>query len=412
MRLVMVSVLLGVLLIGAASAPPPPLPPSRAEVYRQAREMTALGRRLFFDPALSASGKMSCASCHDPSHAFGPPNTLPVQLGGVGLDQPGHRAVPSLKYLQAAPQFAEHFFDSDDEADESIDNGPTGGLTWDGRVDRGSVQAAIPLLSPYEMANPSMAAVVAKIRAARYAPDMQRTFGDAVLADPARAFAAVVKALEVFEQDPTAFYPYSSKYDAWLAGQATLTAQEARGLAAFNDPQRGNCDHCHISHRGLDGTPPQFTDYGLVGIGVARNQVIPANSDPEFYDMGLCGPDRTDLANHKEYCGLFMTPTLRNVALREVFFHNGRYHTLREAVAFYASRDTDPAHWYPRGPDGMIRKFDDLPAQYVANLNVEPPFDRHPGDPPALSDAEIDDIVVFLATLTDSYRDVANRSGK
>ena len=75
-----------------------------------------LGRRIFFDESLSASGKMSCATCHDPAHAFGPPNALSVQLGGATLDQPGHRAVPSLKYLQVVPQFTEHFFDSDDDA--------------------------------------------------------------------------------------------------------------------------------------------------------------------------------------------------------------------------------------------------------------------------------------------------------
>ena len=69
-------------------------------------------------------------------------------MGGPHLDQPGLRAVPSLRYLQAVPAFTEHFYDSEDEGDESIDNGPTGGLTWDGRVDRGRDQARIPLLSP------------------------------------------------------------------------------------------------------------------------------------------------------------------------------------------------------------------------------------------------------------------------
>ena len=79
----------------------------------------------------------------------------------------GLRAVPSLRYLQATPQFTEHFYDSDDEGDASIDNGPTGGLTWDGRVDRGRDQARLPLLSPLEMANDSPAAVVAAVRRSR-----------------------------------------------------------------------------------------------------------------------------------------------------------------------------------------------------------------------------------------------------
>ena len=211
---------------------------------------------------------MACATCHDPAHAFAPAQRAAGAARRRQPRQPGHRAVPSLKYLQAVPQFTEHFFESEDEADESVDNGPTGGLTWDGRVDRGSDQARLPLLSPYEMANPSPDAVVAKVRAAPYAPEMRQAFGADIFAAPAKAFAAILKAFEVFEQDAATFYPYDSKYDAYLAGQATLTVQEARGLAAFADPARGNCDHCHVSHRGLDGTPPQFTDYGLVAIGV------------------------------------------------------------------------------------------------------------------------------------------------
>lgn len=159
-----------------------------------------------------------------------------------------------------------------------------------------------------------------------------------------------------------------------------------------------------MSERGRDGTAPQFTDYGLVAIGVPRNYEIAANAHPSYDDLGVCGPERTDLRDHPEYCGLFLTPTLRNVALRHTFFHKGELHSLRDAVAFYATRDTDPARWYPRNADGRIRKFDDLPAAYRDNLNDEPPFDRHVGDPPALSERDIDDITAFLRTLTDGYK--------
>src|ERR1700674_249310 len=63
----------------------------------------------------------------------------------------------------------------------------------------------------------------------------------------------------------------AGKYDDYLAGKAKLTEQEARGLALFNDPAKGNCAHWHISAPGRDGTPPQFTDYGLAALGVPRN---------------------------------------------------------------------------------------------------------------------------------------------
>jgi cytochrome c peroxidase len=377
---------------------------SRAEVYREVQGLTALGRRLFFDPRLSASGQQSCASCHSPDHAFGPPNDLPVQFGGADLRQPGTRAVPSLKYLQAVPQFTEHYFESEDEADESIDNGPTGGLTWDGRADSGANQARLPLLSPNEMANASAEAVVAKVTKAGYAADFRKVLGPKAFADPQSAFRAILKAFEVFEQDAATFYPYSSKYDAYLAGTTALSPQEARGLALFDDPLKGNCAECHVSKRSKNGEPPQFTDYGLIGLGVPRNMDIPANADPAYFDMGLCGPYRTDLRDQTEYCGLFRTPSLRNTATRQIFFHNGRYHTLREVMEFYVQRDTDPERWYPRNPDGTVNKFDDLPAQYHENINVEDaPMDRHPGDAPALNSAEIEDVIAFLGTLNDGW---------
>ena len=128
-----------------------------------------------------------------------------------------------------------------------------------------------------------------------------------------------------------------------------------------------------------------------------RNRATPANADPRFFDLGLCGPVRTDLSTHAEYCGLFRTPTLRNIALRQRFFHNGAIASLADAVRFYVERDTEPARWYGAG-----QRYDDLPVKYHANLNTEPPFGGEPGGKPALNDAEIGDIVAFLKTLTDA----------
>ena len=377
---------------------------TRPQAYARAAALEALGRKLFFDPALSASGQMACSTCHDPAHGFSPGNDRAVQFGGKDMRQPGLRAVPSLTYLQAVPPFTEHYYDSEDEGDASVDNGPTGGLTWDGRMDRGGKQAAFPLTSPFEMANTDAAAVAIRARKAGYDAELVATFGGDVLADPAKTFAALTHALEVYEQSPRDFYPYSSKYDAYLAGRAPLTPQEAHGLALFNDPEKGNCASCHYSAPDFNGAPPQFTDYGFIALGLPRNAAIPANADAAYYDLGLCGPLRTDFAGRGDYCGLFRTPSLRNVALRKTFFHNGVVHSLREAVAFYVERDTQPEKWYPHTPGGRTRKFDDLPAQYVTNVNTDPPFGAKPGNKPALSAPEIDDVVAFLRTLTDGYR--------
>nr|MDP9125438.1 cytochrome-c peroxidase [Pseudomonadota bacterium] len=95
-------------------------------------------------------------------------------------------------------------------------------------------------------------------------------------------------------------------------------------------------------------------------------------------------------------------PTLRNVALRTSFFHNGSVHSLRDAVAFYATRDTDPARWYSRNTDGSVRVYDDLPAAMAAFVNREIPFEPLPGGKPRLDDRDIDDLVAFLKTLSDA----------
>ena len=375
---------------------------SRAEAFAQVRQMTSLGEKLFHDPSLSGSGKLACASCHSPQHAFGPPNGLSVQLGGSDMRQAGFRAVPSLRYLQSVPQFTPHFHDSDDEGDESVDAGPTGGLTWDGRVDHGAEQANIPLTSTFEMGS-TPARVVAAVKAAPYAAELRQTFGADIFEHDDRAYDAILRSLETFEQTPQKFYPYTSKFDAFLGGKAKLNEAEMRGLELFNDEKKGNCAACHISQRAKDGSPPQFSDFGLIALGVPRNRALPVNQNSHYHDLGACGPERKDVKGVAEYCGIFRTPSLRNVATRKVFFHNGIYHSLDEVVRFYVQRDTNPEKFYPV-VHGKVQKYDDLPKRYWENINTEPPFDRKRGDAPAMNEAEIKDVVAFLNTLTDGYQ--------
>ncbi|KWK90984.1 cytochrome-c peroxidase [Burkholderia ubonensis] len=394
----------------APAVAPASQPQTRAQVFEGVKQMTALGKQLFFDPSLSGSGKLACASCHSAEHAFGPPNALSVQLGGDDMHRPGFRAVPSLKYLRGIPPFSEHFHDSPDEGDESVDAGPTGGLTWDGRVDTRDAQARIPLTSPFEMSS-SPAKVAKAVRAAPYVDAFRKAFGDTVLADDQATFDAVLRALDAFQQQPALFDPYTSKYDAYLAGRAQLTPAELRGLHLFNDEKKGNCASCHLSQRTLEGGPPQFSDFGLIAIGVPRNRALPVNRDPRFYDLGACGPERTDLKGRGEFCGLFRTPSLRNVATRKTFFHNGVYHSLEDVMRFYVERDIHPEKFYPV-VHGKVQRFDDLPKRYWDNINREPPFDRKPGDQPALNEAEIKDVIAFLNTLTDGYQAAAKQASR
>jgi len=366
-------------------------------------DIAALGRQIFSDASLSASGRMSCASCHSPSHAYGPPNDLAVQRGGARLNLQGVRAVPSLRYvLNRTPVWSKVFVSNPAERTLEGDAAPAGGFGWDGRFNTLHEQAQFPLLSRYEMANTSPAALVARLMRAPYAPQFRRLFGRRIFEHPQRAFTQALFAIERFELDDPSFHPYSSRYDDYLDGKLQLNERELRGLALFEDPQRGNCASCHPDRKGADGSHPLFTDYQFEALGVPRNPQIQANLARTYFDQGLCGPLRADQAAQPQYCGMFKTPTLRNTATRAVFFHNGRFHRLREALRFYVRRDTEPQLWYPRLRDGTVEKFDDLPAQRRGNVDViDLPLTLREGAPPMWSDAQIEDVLAFLQTLSD-----------
>jgi cytochrome c peroxidase len=93
---------------------------------------------------------------------------------------------------------------------------------------------------------------------------------------------------------------------------------------------------------------------------------------------------------------------VRNAALRDTFFHNGVFTSLRQVIEFYNERDLYPEKYYSKNPDGSVHRYDDLPPGTPENIDHDPPLDRKPGSPRALSAADIDDLIAFLKTLTDS----------
>jgi cytochrome c peroxidase len=372
-----------------------------------------LGEQLFFDTALSASGRQGCFSCHDPAHAFadpapvsmGGPNFVPSTADAPAQGRPGLRNSPSLSYASFTPAF--HYED---------DGTAVGGFFRDGRAASLAAQAQKPYLSPFEMANADAAEVISRLAAQRdLLHAFTAVFGSAVLERPDEALADIGQALAAFEIEDPRFRAFSSKFDAYQRGDAQFSAQERNGLRLFEDPERGNCAACHPSTPASAATPALFTDFSYDNLGVPRNTALAANDDvgaPDyvprngndgvhpFYDLGLCGPLRSDQAAATSNCGAFKVPSLRNVALTAPYFHNGRFATLREALSFYVTRDTDPTRWYP----GDVARFDDLPAADAGNVNTEEvPYNRHAGDAPALSLDEIDDVIAFLCTLTDGF---------
>jgi cytochrome c peroxidase len=390
--------------------------------------MAKLGRKIFFDTSLSSSGKMACVSCHSPDHAYGPPNDAPVMLGGPDLTLPGARAVPSLTYLERQPEFS---IGPDDPLNENVDLAkqaeigktavraekianqtaqsanivPQGGLFWDGRAHTLQIQASGPLLDPREMDGGSLEIIAEKLRNGPYANEFVALFGPRILKNTNLLAQEALFAIGRYQVEEPSFHPYTSKYDYWLEGKARLSEAEMRGLRLFNNPEKANCAGCHTSEPSKEGGPPRFTDTQYEALGTPRNLAIADTKDPNYFDLGVCGPVRKDIAEQTQFCGMFKTPSLRNTAMRRTFMHNGAFHTLQAVMDFYNFRDTNPEKVYPVGADGKVQKYNDIPEQYHVNVDVtDPPFNRHPGETPAMTAQDEADIIAFLQTLNDGYK--------
>ena len=345
-------------------------PDSPADDEAGLTRLELIGKRLFFDTSLSNPAGQSCASCHDPetgsSGNFGSTAGVPFAADKATL---GLRNTPTATYASFTPPFTLASAEARPLA--------RGGQFLDGRAGTLEEQAGQPLFAAAEMNLSGPAQLAERLAAAPYAPLLREEFGDAIFASPALVLQSVTSALAAFERTAR-FAPFSSRFDRWLAGEATLSPLEMEGLALFADPATGNCAGCHAyDPNARAGSRPLFTDFGYYVLGVPRNPLIPANADPAFFDLGPCGPKR-DVSDAR-LCGAFKVPTLRNVARKRAFMHNGVFTRLRDAVAFHARRD---------------RFEPDLPAQYRGNVERDVV-------PSELDDHQLDAITAFLSSLDD-----------
>lgn len=415
------------------------------------------GEALFNDQSLSASGRQSCGTCHVKSRAFTADPVvdkgLPVPLGGVNMDEPGFRNAPSLMYAAFTPAF-------------SIAGGTaSGGFFRDGRASSLATQAIGPFVTPFEMANRDAAEVVSRLQSSPDSLRLyMKAFPADSFNDPNQTLLNMGAAIGAYEtEDVEEFEPFSSKFDAYIDGKVKLTDREMNGLALFNNPGKGNCTSCHPSVHQEFSSRALFTDFTYDNIGLPRNWNIPANSaaainpitglplkhmpapvnvpsDAEYtyYDMGLCGPfvsnpldsaARPDLTHLIASCGQFKVPTLRNIALTAPYFHNGAFTEIHKVVEWYVTRDINNnagnnPNAVPAGPGGNpyeavgtfftaadgtpdLYQYNDLPVLYDANVNVgEVPYTLPAsagGNSPTMNAREIDDLVLFLCTLTDGF---------
>jgi cytochrome c peroxidase len=357
-----------------------------------ATDKERLGQRIFFDKGLSEPRGQSCASCHDPATAFSDPIAHSPTSRGVNKTLFGPRNTPSAMYASFSPTFR--------AGDEN--GGYLGGQFRDGRANTLEDQAKGPFLNPVEMANPSAQAVVDKLRLAPYAALFESVYGKGVFDDTSKAYDSLVDALATFERTKV-FAPFSSKYDAWQQGKASLTDAELRGLAAFNAEDKGNCASCHmtVSSR-KDGRKSVFTDFGYDNLGVPRNPAnrfytLPAQYNPDgwnYIDIGLGNVVLRDFVR-----GQFKAPTLRNIAVTGPYTHNGYFKTLRGVVDFYNTRDVKPVCPDPLTSEAKALKMGCWPVAEVPET-----VNRASMGNLGLTEQEVDDIVAFMGTLTDGWQ--------
>ena len=370
--------------------------PSPANLSR----LENLGSQIFKDKALSEPRGTSCNDCHQGTSGFAGNNGSRIGVAQGSTPQSiGGRNAMSNAYTSFIPKFQFRV------TGEDVD--PVGGFFWDGRADTAEQQALGPLLNSLEMNNKDAASVVRKIATSPYAQLFKDEFGSQIFTNPSLAFQKIGVAIAAFERT-SALQPFSSKYDQYIQGKAKFTPQESNGMKLFMDVNKGNCASCHLMNpNSAKPSDSLFTDFAFYATGIPRNMAIPRNANPSFFDLGLCGPDRTKPAltsnvpaniSIDKFCGTFRMTSLRNTAERKAWMHNGFFKDLRDVVSFYATRNSDPKRWY--GPQGVPN---DLPSAYVGNIiSDRAPFNRPASAGPALTPKEIDDVLAFLKTLSDA----------
>lgn len=378
----------------------------------------SLGKAVFFDKGMSAAGNLACASCHSAANAYMDSNPFPVPLGGTSGTVPGFRSSPSAAYAALVGSFALSAPDGS--------GGPHGGLMWDGRVNGVAAQAQGPFTGPHEMANPNNAAVLGKLLSRPYLASFRQLFGPvSTSSNPDIVVANLASAVAQYEIEDPSFNLLNSKYDAAQKNLASFNAQEANGMALFFNPAKAACAGCHSSTN--QNQPQLFSNFSFHALAVPRNWTLPYNNDSSagpalqalglgsllngaglgapnhlYYDLGACGPFRTDLKNNPALCGAFRVPSLRNKALKSSYFHNGVYSSFGQVIHFYLNRDLQAQTIYLKANGSPDIAYNDLPVKYQGNRETRPPFAPVRGGA-RLSAAEIQDLIAFLCTLTDGY---------
>ena len=338
-------------------------------------DQIALGEQLFHDTTLSQNKTMSCATCHVIDAAMVDPRETATSLG-ASLGDDGFsisdRSAPTAAYASFSPEF--HY-----DKNEGLF---IGGQFLDGRAATLTEQAKGPFLNPVEMNMPDAASVITRVKEnSSYVSAFKSLYGEDIFDDTARAYEALAQTIAKFEKSKT-FSPFDSKYDRAQKGQATLTDAEKRGLDLFNG--KATCSACHPA----EGENALFTDFSYDNLGVPINHALrEANGKgADFIDNGLYDNPMVKDATLK---GAFKVSTLRNIAVTGPYMHNGVFKDLKTVIHFYNTRDVagainpETGAVWEKGEVDINKNTEEL-----GNLK--------------LSEAEENDLLAFLLTLTDA----------
>jgi cytochrome c peroxidase len=392
---------------------------------------------VFFDQRLSLGGNQSCASCHAPKAGWTgdrpPVNAGPAVYEGSVKGLFGNRKPTTVAYAMSPVLHT------------MVEDGETlfvGGNFWDGRAtgerlgDPIAEQAQGPFVNPVEQALPDTGCVVRRVCGAEYAGSFEASYPgscsiawpsdiDAVCAMPRgtlrmspqdraksnQAYDHIAAAVAAYERSREV-NPFSSKFDRYRAGEATLTTEEKAGLDLFVG--RGKCANCHPVEPRPAGQPPLFTDFTFDNLGVPRNPENPWYHAGALNPAGAAWVDNglgAFLATRPEWRGLadanlgkHKVPTLRNVDRRptetfvKAYMHNGYFKTLSGLVHFYNTRDVKPMCAESLTErEALARNCWPAP-EVTANVNKDELGNL------GLSQAEENAIVTFMRTLSDAYQ--------
>jgi cytochrome c peroxidase len=313
--------------------PPVSIPPDNPPT----EETIALGRRLYYDPQLSVDGTISCASCHAPQFAFSDNRPFSQGVGG----KLGTRHSPTV-----------------------INSAYNSLQFWDGRALSLEEQAKGPMANPVEMAH-SLEGVVQHLQADPKYPELfKRAWGaDQITID------MVVKSIASFERTVIAG---DSPFDRFYYGHDSkaLPSAAQRGLIIFISAKKGNCAVCH----------PIGKDYALFTDNKFHNLGVGADTRGNLNDLGRFSETKNDAD-----MGAFKTPSLRNLANRGPYMHDGTFPSVKDSLAHYIGG----GNWNPH-LDKEIHSLDVLTfderddlLQFLDSLNGKLPDNI--GPPPDLA---------------------------